>query len=322
MQIPPNLCLFFSIQNYEMPKIEDITSYIFYLCLLEEHLVDPRDIISLCQLFNNDVRKIINQLQFRLLKINRNSKSIQSKKKEKEENKDVVVIDLDDEEDDKESYNNDNDGNKNNDQMDNLENNIENLTLNINDESNDPNTNLNFDNIITNDMVMEHLPLDNIMGIDLHLVNAYNYYLRHHMRPDLILAHTIPNYVLLQKYDQLQYQFEEMNNEDNYLFYITLNKLYEAEVQQLISLNNDYDVDIFDEWGIHDRGGILTWLIKYKKSSRKSNKNDNHSINTSVNDLMSPASSVISSPDFTFKSMINLYYMYINYILLLKVLIK
>jgi len=289
MQIPPNLCLFFSIQNYEMPKIEDITSYIFYLCLLEEHLVDPRDIISLCQLFNNDVRKIINQLQFRLLKINKTSKLIQSKKNEKKEDKDIVVIDEDDSEIN-------NDIGNNNDQMNTLEKNIESLTINNNNESKS-----------TNDIVMEHLSLDKIIGIDLNLVNVYNYYLRHHMRPDLVLAHTIPNYVLLQKYDQLQYQFEKMNDEENYLYYTTLNKLYEVEVQQIINLNTNYNIDIFDEWSIHDRGGVLTWLIKYKKGSRKTNKNDNSTNNDNINDLMSPSSSVISSPDFTSKGKFFLY---------------
>lgn len=304
MQIPLNLCLSMSIQNYIMPKIEDVTAYIFYICLLEEHLIDPRDIISLCQLFNNDIRKILNQLQFRLLKLNKNTKknvllNKNNDKAIKKEDK-VVVIDLD--EDDNNNVNNeclkDNDDKKSLFKIENnnLEMTIENLNSNskldkVNDKYSNEISNLNTKQF-SNEVVMEHLSLDLIMGIDLNLINIYNYYLRHHMRPDLALVHIIPEYVLLTKYEQLQYQFEEMNKEENKLFYYSLNKLHETEVQQLTSLNYNYNIELFDEWSIQDRGGVLTWLIKYKKSSRKSIKNENNSIN----DLLSPSSSVMSSP--------------------------
>ncbi|ORX57776.1 hypothetical protein BCR36DRAFT_409247 [Piromyces finnis] len=310
MQIPPNLYLSLSIQDYKMPNIEDVTIYVFYICLLEEHLVDPRDIISLCQLFNNDIRKIINQLQFLLLKKNEDTKRIQEINKEKEElkkNEEIIVIDFDE---------NDNipkdDDKKEKDLIQKKKNNIN--AKNLEDISNITQDNIKStkDTVIdssSKEITMEHISLDHILGIDLNLVNIYNYYLRHHMRPDLALVRTIPNYVLLPKYDQMQYQIEEICKDENELYYSALNKLYEAEVQQLIVLNNNHQINIFDEWSIHDRGGALTWMIKYKKSSRKNNKNND---NGAINEILSPSSSVMSSPglrpsvDFASKSPTNL----------------
>jgi len=270
MQIPPNLYLSLAIQNYTMPKIEDITPYVFYICLLENHLVDPRDIISLCQLFNNDIRKIINQLQFRLLKLNNKTEKVQSKQIEmkEEKNDEIIIIDLEGEDDPS------------------------------NDKKNLKNKS------ICNEIIMEHLSLDKIIGIDLNLINIFNYYLRHCTRPDLALVHTVPDYVFLSKYEQLQYQLKEMNKDENQLYYYSLNKLYETEVQQSTNLNNNYNIDIFDEWSIHERGGILVWLIQYKNSFQKTIKNDKNPFN----DLPTSSSSIKSLPelksqsDFTTKS--------------------
>jgi len=321
LQIPPNLYFSLGIQDYTMPKIEDITPYVFYICLLENHFIDPRDIISFCQLFNNDIRQILNQLQFRLLKLDKSTSIIQSKKVEEKgkKNDDVIVIDIDEDDDNTNNTNNTNtntntnintnNDDKNNDKDNDNVNDMKKTENNIKASSKVNTKNMNDNKYskikpLSNEIVMEHLSLDQIMGIDLNLINIYNYYLRHHMRPDLALIQTIPDYVLLSKYEQLQYQLVEMEKEKNQLYYYSLNKLYETEAQQLTNLNNNYNVDIFDEWGIHDRGGALTWLLKYKKGNRKGNKNDNNPIN----DFLSPSSSVISSPglrplsDFTCKS--------------------
>ncbi|OUM66314.1 hypothetical protein PIROE2DRAFT_6448 [Piromyces sp. E2] len=292
MQIPPNLYLSLSIQNYNMPKIEDVTTYVFYLCLLEEHLIDPRDIISLCQLFNNDIRKIINQLQFRLLKTNKDIKNIKDEK-ENPPKDEVIIIDLDDDDKVKETG----DDQKNNQSIEmkkeifTMEKSLDNLNIKQDNEKSTSDTVMS---PTGKEIIMEHLSLDQIIGIDLNLINIYNYYLRHHMRPDLALVRTIPNFVLLPKYDQMQCQLEEICKEENELYYSSLNKLYEAEVQQLTALNNNYHIDIFDEWSINDRGGVLTWIIRYKKgTTRKTNKIEN---NNTINDLLSPSSSVMSSP--------------------------
>jgi len=285
-----------------------VVIYVFYLCLLEEHLIDPRDIISLCQLYNNDIRKIINQLQFRLLKMKKDAKKIQSTQDEKEKSKKndkVIVIDLDDDDDNTKGNENDQKNDQSSEVKDEalLEKSFDNLKI---QQEKDQSTIDTVMSPTTKEIVMEHLSLDQIIGIDLNLVNVYNYYLRHHIRPDLALVRTIPNYVLLPKYDQMQYHLEEIYKEENELYYSSLNKLYEAEVQQLTDLNNNYGIDIFDEWCIHDRGGVLTWIIQYKKRSRKTNKNENN--NNTINDLLSPSSSVMSSPglkpltDFTSKS--------------------